>query len=116
MSATSPQGVWRAKIWMCMVLLALRINVSLELRELVPLILQAQVDEERQSLGEAGGALPTHSKSWEGVYHSIVRRAEKRATLQEVRLFVDEWLAANEKVLAFVTETIKEDPCCQYFA
>ena len=31
--ATSPQGVWRAIIWMCVVLLALRINVSLELRK-----------------------------------------------------------------------------------
>ena len=86
------------------------------LRELIPLILQAQVDEERQRLGEAGGALPTHCRSWEGVYHSIVLRAEKRATLQEVRLFVGEWLAANREVLAYITETVEEDPCCQYFA
>ena len=86
------------------------------LRALVPLILQAFVDEERQRLSEDGEALPTHSRGWDGAYHSIVLKTEKRATLQEVRTWVADWLAANEEVLAFITETIQDDPYCQYFA
>ena len=86
------------------------------LRELVPLILQAFVDDERQRLGDVGGALPTHSRGWDGAYHSIVLRTEKRATLQEVRTWVGDWLATNQEVLAFITETVEDDPTCQYFA
>ena len=86
------------------------------LRELVPLVLQAFVDDERERLGEAGGTLPNHCRDCEGAYHSIVLRTQKRATLQEVRLWVADWLATNQEVLAFITETVEDDPCCQYFA
>ena len=86
------------------------------LRELVPLILQAFVDEERERLGDVNGALPTHSRGWEGAYHSIVLRTEKRATLQEVRAWVADWLAANKEVLSSITEVVEDDPCCQFFA
>ena len=72
------------------------------------------MDDERQRLGEVGGALPTHSRGWDGAYHSIVLRT--RATLQEVRLWVADWLATNQDVLAFITKTVEDDPCCQYFA
>lgn len=84
------------------------------LRELVPLVLQAFVDDERQRLGEDGGALPTHSRGWDGTYHSIVLRT--RATLQEVRVWVADWLAANDAVLAFITDVVADDPYCQHFA
>ena len=86
------------------------------LRELVPLILQAFVDQERERLGDINGVLPKLFRGWEGAYHSIVLRTEKRATLQEVRAWVDDWLAANKEVLDSITEVVKEDPCRQYFA
>ena len=38
------------------------------LRELVPLILQAFVDDERERLARV---LPIHSRGWDGAYHSI---------------------------------------------
>ena len=77
------------------------------LRELVPPILQTYVDEERQR------PLPTHSRGWDGVYHSICRRTG--TALPEARGFVDEWLAANPEVLARITETVEKDPYRQYF-
>ena len=86
------------------------------LRELVPLVLQAFVDDERERLGEAGGTLPNHCRDWEGAYHSIVLRTQKRATLHEARLWVEDWLASDQEVLAFIAETVEDDPHCQYFA
>ena len=83
---------------------------------MVHLVLQAFVDDEKQRFGEVGEALPTHSRGWEGANHSIVLKTEKRATLQEVRLWVADWLATYQEVLAFITETVEDDPCCQYFA
>ena len=78
------------------------------LRSLVPLILQTFVDDERQRLGEVGKALPTHGRDWGGAYHSIVLRTQKRATLQEACLWVADWLANNQEVLAFIAETVGE--------
>ena len=89
---------------------------EVKFKELVPLILQAFVDDERHRLGDIGGDLPIRARSWEGAYHSIVLRTEKRATLQEVRVWVADWLAANEEVLASITEVVADDPYCQYFA
>ena len=86
------------------------------LRELVPLILQAFVDDERERLGDVNGVLPTYSRGWDGAYHSIVFRTKKRATLKEVRAWVAEWLAANKEVLSSITEVVEDDPCCQFFA
>ena len=86
------------------------------LRELVPLVLQAFVDDERERLGKAGGTLPNQCRCWDGAYHSIVLKTKKHATLQEVRLWVADWLATNQEVLAFITETVENDLCCQYFA
>ena len=86
------------------------------LRELVPLILQAFVDDERKRLGDRNGVLPTRSRGWDGAYHSIVFRTEKRATLKEVRAWVADWLVANEEVLGSITGVVEFAPCCQYFA
>jgi hypothetical protein len=86
------------------------------LRELVPLILQAFVDDERERLGDVNGVLPTYSRGWDGAYHSIVFRTEKRATLKEVRAWVADWLAANKEVLSSITEVVEDDPCRQHFA
>ena len=86
------------------------------LRELVPLILQAFVDDERERLGDVNGVLPTYSRGWDGAYHSIVFRTEKRATLKEVRAWVADWLAANKEVLSSITKIVEDDPCCQFFA
>ena len=85
------------------------------LRELVPLVLQAFVDDERARRVPLHGRLPTHCRTWDGAYHSIVLRTEKRAKLREVRLWVADWLAANEQVLACITKTVEDDPYCQYF-
>ena len=86
------------------------------LRALVPFILQVYVDEERQKFVEDGEALLTHSRGWDGVYHSVLLRTEKRATLQRARLFVADWLSADREVLAFITETVENAPCYTYFA
>ena len=85
------------------------------LRTLVPLIMQARVEDARQTFTREDETLPQHGREWEGVYHSIVIRTQKRATLQEARIFVADWLAKNQGVLGFVFRTVRADPFRQYF-
>jgi hypothetical protein len=83
-----------------------------DVRELLPLMLQADATECREEhAGEE--RMPRHSRSIEGCEHGIMKKTG--ASIEEVRHFMEVWYAANEAILQLLYEAIEREPLQSYF-
>jgi hypothetical protein len=83
-----------------------------DVRELLPLMLQADAAEYREE--HAGGQrMPRHFRSIEGCEHAIMKKTG--AAMEDVRHFMEMWYDANEEILQLVYEAIAREPVQNYF-
>jgi hypothetical protein len=82
-----------------------------DVRELLPLMLQADVAECREE--HAGRRTPTYNRTLEGCEHAILKKTG--ASHDEVRRFMDVWYASNADILQLVYEAVQKEPVQNYF-